>query len=260
MKQKIIKTGALALCALFMLNCKVKLNTEDKKVSYAIGHSIGKGVKQQKPDVDIAKLGKGIIDGLGKKENAEMAKDQNYSVGLRISKNLPAQDLMIDQSALVAGLEAGGKGEAGQMTEEETRATIMAFQNRIAEKNSTAGKAFLEENKKKPGVQVTKSGLQYKVVKAGAGARPNAKSTVKVHYRGKLISGEEFDSSYQRNQPAEFPVSGVIRGWTEGLQLMQVGSKYEFTIPSDLGYGASGNQRIPPASVLLFEVELLQVK
>ncbi len=123
------------------------------------------------------------------------------------------------------------------------------------------GQEFLKENAKKEGVKTTASGLQYKVVKEGDGKSPKATDTVKVHYRGTLIDGTEFDSSYKRNEPIEFPLNGVIKGWTEGLQLMKEGSKYILYIPSNLGYGARGaGGVIPPDATLIFEVELLKVK
>ncbi len=123
------------------------------------------------------------------------------------------------------------------------------------------GEAFLTENAKKEGVKATASGLQYKVVKEGTGKQPTAANTVKVHYRGTLIDGKEFDSSYKRNEPIEFPLNGVIKGWTEGLQLMKEGSKYQLFIPSSLAYGKRGaGDLIGPDETLIFEVELLEVK
>lgn len=124
----------------------------------------------------------------------------------------------------------------------------------------TAGQAFLAQNAQEPGVMTTASGLQYKVITEGSGARPTATDTVTVHYRGTLIDGTEFDSSYSRGEPISFPLNGVIAGWTEGLQLMTVGSKYMLYIPSELGYGAQGaGAAIPPNSTLIFEVELLAI-
>ncbi|MDE0119351.1 MAG: FKBP-type peptidyl-prolyl cis-trans isomerase [Bdellovibrionales bacterium] len=125
--------------------------------------------------------------------------------------------------------------------------------------NMEQGKVFLEANSKKTDVKTTPSGLQYKVLKEGAGDSPSAADSVEVHYRGTLIDGTEFDSSYKRNQTITFPLNGVIAGWTEGLQLMKEGAKYEFYIPAELAYGSSGTGRIPPNSVLIFEVELIKV-
>ena len=122
------------------------------------------------------------------------------------------------------------------------------------------GEAFLEKNKSVKGVKVTSSGLQYQILKEGEGKTPKATDTVSVHYRGTLIDGKEFDSSYKRNAPAEFPLNRVIKGWTEGLQLMKEGAKYKFFIPSDLAYGSMGPASIPPNSTLIFDVELLEVQ
>jgi FKBP-type peptidyl-prolyl cis-trans isomerase len=127
-------------------------------------------------------------------------------------------------------------------------------------KNLAEGEAFLAANKGKPGVRTTESGLQYQVLRAGSGARPSAADTVKVHYRGTLLDGKEFDSSYARGEPATFPLAGVIPGWTEGVQLMPVGSKYVFWIPAALAYGQNGaGAEIPPNATLKFEVELLEI-
>ncbi len=125
--------------------------------------------------------------------------------------------------------------------------------------NMEQGKNFLEENSNQAGVKVTASGLQYEVLKEGSGKSPTAEDKVEVHYRGTLINGKEFDSSYSRNQTVTFPLNGVIKGWTEGLQLMKEGAKYKFYIPSELAYGSAGTPGIPPDSVLIFEVELIKV-
>ena len=130
----------------------------------------------------------------------------------------------------------------------------------LSEKNRIEGETFLAENKNKPGVITTASGLQYKILQKGDGPVPTNTDRVKVHYRGKLLDGTEFDSSYERGTPATFAVTGVIKGWTEALQLMKVGSKYELYIPSELAYGKNGSgPQIGPDSVLIFEVELLSI-
>jgi FKBP-type peptidyl-prolyl cis-trans isomerase FklB len=128
-------------------------------------------------------------------------------------------------------------------------------------KNKAEGEKFLADNKKKEGIKTTASGLQYKVIKDGTGKTPKATDTVSTHYRGTLISGKEFDSSYKRGEPAEFPVNGVIKGWTEALQLMKEGAKWQLFIPSELAYGERGaGQDIGPNSTLIFDIELLSVK
>ena len=146
-----------------------------------------------------------------------------------------------------------------QEVQEKAIAKQEEEQKKLSEDNLAKGKAFLEENKAKEGVVTTESGLQYKVITEGKGAKPKATDTVTVHYTGKLIDGTEFDSSAKHGQPATFPLDGVIPGWTEALQLMPQGSKWEIVIPSDLAYGAGGQGPIPPASTLVFEVELLEI-
>jgi FKBP-type peptidyl-prolyl cis-trans isomerase FklB len=151
------------------------------------------------------------------------------------------------------------------MTTDQVKDTMVAFEKDMQQKQADAAKKneadsekFLTANKSKEGVKTTASGLQYKVIKEGNGAQPKATDTVTVNYRGTLIDGTEFDSSYKRNQPATFPVSGVIKGWTEGLQLMKMGAKYQFFIPASLAYGDHApTPQIPPGSALIFEVELI---
>lgn len=193
----------------------------------------------------------------------------SYAIGFQIARNMKAQGVVdIDVPTLAAALADTLAGKDPKLTDAEMREAIMALQaNRGASKdpaaaaaNTAKGKEYLEANKAKPGVVVTASGLQYKVINPGSGASPKATSTVKVHYRGTLIDGTEFDSSLKRGQPAQFPVNGVIKGWTEALQLMKKGAKYELTIPSELAYGPRDSGSIPANSVLNFEVELLDFK
>ena len=166
----------------------------------------------------------------------------------------------------------GFSANAPKMTPEEVQAILTAFSREMqakqqagmraeAEKSQKAGETFLAENAKKEGVKVLPSGLQYKVLKQGAGQKPTSKNVVKTHYRGTLIDGREFDSSYKRNEPIEFPLNGVIRGWTEGLQLIKPGGKIRLFIPSNLAYGPRGaGGIIGPDETLIFDVELLAVK
>jgi FKBP-type peptidyl-prolyl cis-trans isomerase FklB len=188
----------------------------------------------------------------------------SYSIGLDIGKNLKKQSFDIEPAILTQGIKDYQGGGKTMLTEEQAREVIMNFQKKAmaeaTEKNKKEGDAFLAENKKKEGVITLPSGLQYKVLTTGTGNKPKAAETVSVNYRGTLIDGTEFDNSYKRGQPATFPVGGVIKGWTEGLQLMPVGSKWQLFIPSDLAYGERGaGQVIPPNATLIFEVELLSI-
>lgn len=229
-----MKYALVVAMSMILLACqgntqsKVELKTTQDSVSYAIGTNIGTNLKQQKVDVNVAVLAAGIRH-------------------------------VVDSTQLM-------------LTEEQAQAVMMAFQQRMmakqqeeasaaGEKNRIDGEAFLAANKNKEGVKVTASGLQYKVLKMGAGPKPKADQTVTVHYRGTLIDGTEFDSSYKRGEPATFGVGQVIGGWTEALQLMPEGSKWELYIPSNLAYGDRGaGPTIQAGATLIFEVELLSVK
>ena len=196
----------------------------------------------------------------------------SYSFGVDFAKRLKMQGIELDIAALTQGLkDAAGNGKLA-MTDDNMNKAKADFQQKLREemlqrqqqtaaKNLQEGKAFLEANAKKEGVVTTASGLQYKVLKSGNGPSPTIDSTVTTNYRGTLIDGREFDSSYKRGQPASFPVKGVIKGWTEALQLMKVGDKWELYIPSDLAYGTSQrSELIQPNSTLVFELELLGIK
>jgi len=189
----------------------------------------------------------------------------SYALGYQLGKDLAGTDVRPD--SLVKGIEDGRSGGAPKLTQAEMETALNSLQTKVsaqrakaqaeeAQKAAAAGTAYLAANAKKPGVVTTRTGLQYKVVSAGTGATPKAGDTVTVHYRGTLVDGAEFDSSYKRGQPATFPVGGVIAGWTEALQLMKEGSKFELAIPPNLAYADQG----PLANqVLLFEVELIKV-
>jgi FKBP-type peptidyl-prolyl cis-trans isomerase len=215
-------------------------------------------------------LAAALIVGLGCEKKVKLETDTqkaSYAIGQQIGQNLKQQNIEFDADALAASLTDVSKGATPRLKPEESQAALMKLQemtmkkqNEAAEKNKTDGSAFLEKNKSAEGVKVTKSGLQYQVITEGTGKIPSKSDTVKAHYSGTLINGEKFDSSYDRGQPAEFPVQGVIAGWSEALQMMKVGSKWKLFVPPDLGYGASGRPGIPPNSVLVFEVELVGIK
>jgi len=206
----------------------VQLDTDAKKFSYAMGMSVGNNIKNLNADIDSQAFSQAVADTLAGNE----------------------LKLTTEESAKVQ-----------QAFFEEKQKTQVAKQKAIGEENQLKGEAYLEENAKKEGVTVTESGLQYEVLVQGSGDKPAATDTVEVHYQGTLIDGTEFDSSYSRGQPISFPLNGVIKGWTEGVALMPVGSKYKFTIPSALAYGERGaGAKIGPNSTLVFEVELLAIK
>ena len=204
------------------------LNTLEKKASYSFGVDFANSLKQQGVELDIGALTRGIKDAADGKDLA---------------------------------MQPGDMNQAKAEFQQQLRAELLRKQNEIGEKNLAEGKAFLAENAKKEGVVTTSSGLQYKILKKGDGATPKLDDTVVTHYKGTLIDGREFDSSYKRKQPATFPVKGVIKGWTEALQLMKAGAKWQLFIPSDIAYGATKrSELIQPNSTLVFELELLEVK
>ncbi|MFQ5355670.1 MAG: FKBP-type peptidyl-prolyl cis-trans isomerase [Desulfobacterales bacterium] len=233
-----VKVVAIAAVCVGLAGCQPQANSEQKasielkdqqdKVTYSIGYNIGNNLKQQKVEVKADVLAKGINDALA--------------------------------------------GNDQMMTQEEMQETMKQFQNEqmakmqkereeASGKNKAEGETFLAENKSKEGVVTLESGLQYKVVEAGKGNIPAADDTVVVHYKGTLLDGTEFDSSYKRGQPATFPVKGVIPAWTEALQLMKEGAKWQLFIPSNLAYGERGaGGIIGPNATLLFDVELIEIK
>jgi FKBP-type peptidyl-prolyl cis-trans isomerase FklB len=185
----------------------------------------------------------------------------SYIFGMDIGSNLKRQLVDVDPNILAKGVKDALSGAKPLLTEQEIQETMIAFQKEVLEKQKKRGEAFLAENKNKEGVKTLPSGLQYKVVKAGTGKKPKLNDTVTTHYRGTLIDGIEFDSSYKRGQPATFPVSGVIPGWTEALQLMEEGAKWQLFIPSNLAYGERGaGGLIGPNATLIFEIELISIQ
>ncbi|TLS69070.1 FKBP-type peptidyl-prolyl cis-trans isomerase [Mariprofundus erugo] len=196
----------------------------------------------------------------------------SYAIGMDIGSSLKSLSAEFDRATLIAAINDRLDGKDMKLTDEDAGKVKQEFFKQQAEKrakeqaekavkNKAEGEKFLAENAKKPGVTVTASGLQYEVLQAADGPKPKESDDVKVHYRGTLLDGTEFDSSYKRGQPITFPLSGVIKGWTEGVQLMNVGSKFRFYIPADLAYGERGaGATIAPNSTLIFEVELLGIE
>lgn len=197
----------------------------------------------------------------------------SYAIGMNWGTGLHRQGVDVDTAALIQGMKDALAGNKLLLTEDEARTALMQLQSEVqakqqakaqqeGEANKKEGDAYLAANKSKEGVVTLPSGLQYKILKEGSGPKPTAADSVVCNYRGTLINGTEFDSSYKRGEPATFPVSGVIKGWTEALQLMPVGSKWQLFIPADLAYGARGTPGgpIPPNATLTFEVELVSIK
>lgn len=201
----------------------------------------------------------------------------SYAMGVSISRTFDRQKVDLDSAALERGLRDGSGDGPLKMTDEQMKQTLAAFKTELQQKKAEAartlvesqkqiGQKFLAENAKKEGVVVLPSGLQYKVLHAGTGPRPNASDAVRCHYRGTLVDGTEFDSSYRYGQPATFGMAATIAGWREALELMPVGSRWQVVVPPDLAYGERGvpgpkgaGYRIPPSSVLIFEVDLLGI-
>jgi len=200
-------------------------------------------------------------------------KDQvNYAIGVQLIGNFKKQGIDIDLDLVIKGMQDAHAGKELLMPDGELRRALMIYQdevrrsqatNRAAslEENRKKGEAFLAENRKKEGIITLPSGLQYRIIRSGEGKKPADADTVECHYRGKLINGEEFDSSYRRGRPTTFKVSGVIAGWREALKLMAVGSQWEIFVPSQLAYGERGaGNFIEPGETLIFEMELLVIK
>ncbi len=205
----------------------VTLETETKKISYSLGYNIGMSLKEIMPDMDFETIVKGMYDA-GKGKDGQMSMEEMQKVFTTWQQQFNARKM---QERQVAG-----------------------------EKNLAEGKKFLEENAKVSGIKVTASGLQYQVLKEGTGLMPKSTDIVKVNYKGSLLDGTEFDNSYKRGQPATFQLNNIIPGWIEGLQLMKVGAKYKFFVPSELGYKDRGSRDIGPNAVLIFEIELLGIE
>lgn len=201
-----------------------------------------------------------------------LEKRASYAFGVNLAERIKASQVTFDAKALAQGLEDSMSGNQTQLSADEMKAAHAEYINeakaRLAEEanlkaaaTQEEGMQFLAENANKEGIVTTDSGLQYRVITPGTGAMPSENDTVVTHYRGTLIDGREFDSSYSRNKPATFPVKGVIKGWTEALQLMKVGAKWQLFVPSELAYGSmKRSELIQPNSTLIFEIELIDIK
>lgn len=216
-----------------------------------------------------------LVFGLVNAEAQDLKTDKerlSYSMGVATATQMKRQSIDIDVDMVAKGLRDVLSGNKLQMTEQQIQETLAKFQKEmtakqeeknkhLAETNKKDGVAFLAKNKDRDGVKALPSGLQYKVITEGKGRKPKESDTISAHYRGTLIDGTEFDSSFKRGQPVTFPVKGVIKGWTEALQLMKEGSKWQLFIPSELAYGERGTgAQIGPNATLIFEVELVSIK
>lgn len=230
MKWTMRAVAGVACCAAALAaETNVKLENNKDKASYAIGMDIGRSFKKQQLEINMDAVTQGVRDAYSGKKEMLLTDEQTKEVMDTFKREF--------------------------MAKRET------FMKEAAVKNKEEGEKFLAANKSKEGVKTTASGLQYKVLKEGTGPKPKASDTVRTHYRGTLIDGTEFDSSFKRNEPATFPLNGVIPAWTEALQLMPVGSKWQLFAPSELAYGERGaGQDIGPNSTLIFEVELLSIE
>lgn len=229
-----MRYAVMMLIAAMMVACQsstngpASLKTSKDTLSYSLGLQMGENFKLGADEIDMDAFMKGFRDGMDDKEN------------------------LLDKTQM---------NESVSKFQQTMRVKFNENQKKLAEENLSKGEAFLAENKNKEGVVTLPSGLQYKVIQAGSGPSPKATDQVTVHYRGKLLDGTQFDSSFDRGQPATFGVNQVIKGWTEALQLMQPGAKWELYIPAELAYGSRGaGHAIPPNSTLVFEVELLEIK
>jgi FKBP-type peptidyl-prolyl cis-trans isomerase FklB len=249
----------------------VPLNIELNSIIPSFNHRKDSSLKSKLMIVGIFLLVPALLCSQGK-EPIKTQKDKvSYSIGLDFGKNMKRQSVELNLDVLLRGIRDGLAEVTPALTDAEMQEAMTTFQKEMmakmqekakvaGEKNKKEGEAFLAENKKKPGVVTLPSGLQYKILKEGTGKSPKVTDTVTIHYRGTLIGGKEFESSYKRGAPTTYPLNGFIAGWTEALQKMKVGSKWQLFIPSNLAYGENGPGDIGPNATLIFEVELLGVK
>jgi FKBP-type peptidyl-prolyl cis-trans isomerase FklB len=288
MKKFILSVAALAAITMGFSSCnntpKAELKSETDSLAYSYGMTTSRGLKEYlvRLEVDTTKNMDAFIKGFLKATKDMSDEEKAEMVGAQIGQQVMDQMMphfeslvqdgdttkVFNKNDYLAGFVAGVMDDSKVMTAEEAATYAETVQNRMVSEKAAAkygdyrkaNEAFLAENAKKAGVTTTASGLQYEVLKAGTGIKPTAASVVKVHYHGTLIDGTVFDSSVERKEPATFGVSEVIKGWTEALQLMPVGSKWRLYIPQELAYGPAEQGTIKPFSTLIFDVELLSIE
>jgi FKBP-type peptidyl-prolyl cis-trans isomerase FklB len=271
-KPFIIAVSTLAVGMMFLGNARAQ-QSQPPATQQTPATKAAQPPAAKAPESPAAKTGQAPAAETPSPAPFDSMKDKNsYAIGMTFGDSLRRQSVDVDPDMLLKGMKDALAGGKTVLTEQEARTTIANLQAEVrkiqeekmqlaGEANKKEGQAFLDANKTKDGVVTLPSGLQYKILQAGTGPKPTTTDSVVCNYRGTLINGKEFDSSYKRGQPATFPVSGVIKGWTEALQLMPVGSKWQLFVPPDLAYGARGaGPDIGPNATLIFEVELISIQ
>ena len=260
MQTNTFRTGLLAAAVVFALAACNQQSVSGGASSPATSSPAAASAASGPAAASAPAAASDVLDGMTEQQKA------SYLIGYLQGRQLGEANAILDfdQATLVKGLQAGMASQPLPVSDEEANNILQQYHNaqmgKLATRQLEEGKAFLEANKAKEGVKTTPSGLQYSVKTEGTGKQPNAKSTVTVHYEGRLIDGTVFDSSIKRGEPVTFKLDGVIKGWTEGLQLMKEGGEYTLYIPAELAYGDKGNPSIPPNSVLVFDVKLIKVQ
>lgn len=272
MRKSLIALATILTAGAILLGSSVAQTTGKSQTAPATTQSTAPAKKQPSPAASPTPTPKAETPSPFANETDKVSYALGMNIATSLATNIKRQNVEVNNDVLVQAIKDGLSGGKTLMTEAEAQNTLRQFMTELqakqeakmkeaADANKKEGDAFLAANKTKPGVVALPSGLQYKIIKEGTGPKPAATDNVVCNYRGTLINGKEFDSSYKRGEPATFPVGGVIKGWTEALQLMPVGSKWELYIPADLAYGARGaGADIGPNATLIFEVELLSIQ
>jgi len=255
----LLAAGLFPLTSAVVQAQDVDLSSEQAKVSYSIGYQIGQDLQTRGLPADPQAVARGMSDALSGSEPL-LDDAQRQATMQKVQQNMMQEQMIKMEAAAVQAEAAGQAEEATAIRQQLDQFKQMLRMQEMAQENVALGEDFLAQNATKEGVKTTESGLQYKVLTEGTGTSPNATDTVTVNYKGTLVDGTEFDSSYKRGEPATFPVNGVIAGWTQALQMMKPGGKRMLYIPADLAYGPQGRPPVIPGNAtLIFEVELISV-